>query len=151
MDVLRASNNNQTPAPAQAPPPAPAAPANGAAAAPANGETLKFSSFSLEVCCFLLQLPGKLKAFSFLPVLLWLSTKAVASPLFSDLPSLASNVKCSNVLTCLHFSHTVRDTRAGETGGWGYLPRRDVGCMVHDGRSGAVRHFPLRMSTFLEP
>lgn len=38
MDVLRASNNNQTPAPAQAPPPAPAAPANAPAAPPANGE-----------------------------------------------------------------------------------------------------------------
>ncbi|XP_062250565.1 E3 ubiquitin-protein ligase synoviolin [Platichthys flesus] len=36
MDVLRASNNNQTPAPAQAPPPAPAAPANAPAAPPAN-------------------------------------------------------------------------------------------------------------------
>ncbi|CAK6976262.1 E3 ubiquitin-protein ligase synoviolin [Scomber scombrus] len=37
MDVLRASsNNNQTPAPAQAPPPAPAAPANAPAAQPAN-------------------------------------------------------------------------------------------------------------------
>uniref|UniRef100_A0A671YAF9 RING-type E3 ubiquitin transferase n=1 Tax=Sparus aurata TaxID=8175 RepID=A0A671YAF9_SPAAU len=37
MDVLRASNNNQTPAPAQAPPPAPAAPANAPVAPPANG------------------------------------------------------------------------------------------------------------------
>ncbi|XP_037635449.1 E3 ubiquitin-protein ligase synoviolin [Sebastes umbrosus] len=36
MDVLRASNNNQTPAPAQVPPPAPAAPANAPAAPPAN-------------------------------------------------------------------------------------------------------------------
>ncbi|XP_058504944.1 E3 ubiquitin-protein ligase synoviolin [Solea solea] len=36
MDVLRASNNNQTPAPAQAPPPAPAAPANAAAVPPVN-------------------------------------------------------------------------------------------------------------------
>uniref|UniRef100_A0A671Y3K3 RING-type E3 ubiquitin transferase n=1 Tax=Sparus aurata TaxID=8175 RepID=A0A671Y3K3_SPAAU len=36
MDVLRASNNNQTPAPAQAPPPAPAAPANAPVAPPAN-------------------------------------------------------------------------------------------------------------------
>ncbi|KAM8909154.1 E3 ubiquitin-protein ligase synoviolin [Spinachia spinachia] len=36
MDVLRVSNNNQTPAPAQVPPPAPAAPANAPAAAPAN-------------------------------------------------------------------------------------------------------------------
>ncbi|XP_070819497.1 E3 ubiquitin-protein ligase synoviolin [Chaetodon trifascialis] len=36
MDVLRASNNNQTPAPAQAPPPAPAAPANAPAAPPGN-------------------------------------------------------------------------------------------------------------------
>ncbi|XP_040904783.1 E3 ubiquitin-protein ligase synoviolin [Toxotes jaculatrix] len=36
MDVLRASNNTQTPAPAQAPPPAPAAPANAPAAPPAN-------------------------------------------------------------------------------------------------------------------
>ncbi|XP_037318477.1 E3 ubiquitin-protein ligase synoviolin [Pungitius pungitius] len=36
MDVLRASNNNQTPAQAQAPPPAPAAPANAPAAPPAN-------------------------------------------------------------------------------------------------------------------
>ncbi|KAK2849500.1 hypothetical protein Q5P01_009334 [Channa striata] len=36
MDVLRASNNNQTPAPAQAPPPAPAAPANVPPAPPAN-------------------------------------------------------------------------------------------------------------------
>uniref|UniRef100_A0A3Q3QPV9 RING-type E3 ubiquitin transferase n=1 Tax=Monopterus albus TaxID=43700 RepID=A0A3Q3QPV9_MONAL len=36
MDVLRASNNNQTPAPAQVPPPAPAAPANAAPAPPAN-------------------------------------------------------------------------------------------------------------------
>lgn len=38
MDVLRASNNNQTPAPAQAPPPAPAAPANAPVAPPANGD-----------------------------------------------------------------------------------------------------------------
>uniref|UniRef100_A0A7N6FIS3 RING-type E3 ubiquitin transferase n=1 Tax=Anabas testudineus TaxID=64144 RepID=A0A7N6FIS3_ANATE len=37
MDVLRASNTNQTPAPAQAPPPAPAAPANAPPAPPANG------------------------------------------------------------------------------------------------------------------
>uniref|UniRef100_A0A667YHJ2 RING-type E3 ubiquitin transferase n=1 Tax=Myripristis murdjan TaxID=586833 RepID=A0A667YHJ2_9TELE len=37
MDVLRASNTNQTPAPPQAPPPAPAAPANAPAAPPANG------------------------------------------------------------------------------------------------------------------
>ncbi|XP_069026575.1 E3 ubiquitin-protein ligase synoviolin [Embiotoca jacksoni] len=36
MDVLRASNNNQTPAAAQAPPPAPAAPANAPAAPPPN-------------------------------------------------------------------------------------------------------------------
>uniref|UniRef100_A0A665TAB9 RING-type E3 ubiquitin transferase n=1 Tax=Echeneis naucrates TaxID=173247 RepID=A0A665TAB9_ECHNA len=36
MDVLRASNNNQTPPPAQAPPPAPAAPANNPAAPPGN-------------------------------------------------------------------------------------------------------------------
>ncbi|KAL6118129.1 syvn1 [Pungitius sinensis] len=36
MDVLRASNNTQTPAQAQAPPPAPAAPANAPAAPPAN-------------------------------------------------------------------------------------------------------------------
>ncbi|KAM7000740.1 E3 ubiquitin-protein ligase synoviolin [Tautogolabrus adspersus] len=36
MDVLRASNNNQTPAQAQAPPPAPAAPANAPAAPPVN-------------------------------------------------------------------------------------------------------------------
>uniref|UniRef100_A0A3Q3KUX8 RING-type E3 ubiquitin transferase n=1 Tax=Mastacembelus armatus TaxID=205130 RepID=A0A3Q3KUX8_9TELE len=36
MDVLRASNNNQTPAPAQAPPPAPPAPANAPPAPPAN-------------------------------------------------------------------------------------------------------------------
>uniref|UniRef100_A0A672G492 RING-type E3 ubiquitin transferase n=1 Tax=Salarias fasciatus TaxID=181472 RepID=A0A672G492_SALFA len=36
MDVLRASNNNQTAAPAQAPPPAPAAPANAPAAPPPN-------------------------------------------------------------------------------------------------------------------
>ncbi|XP_034399356.1 E3 ubiquitin-protein ligase synoviolin isoform X2 [Cyclopterus lumpus] len=36
MDVLRATNNNQTPAQAQAPPPAPAAPANAPAAPPAN-------------------------------------------------------------------------------------------------------------------
>lgn len=36
MDVLRASNNNQTPAPVQVPPPAPAAPANAPAAPPAN-------------------------------------------------------------------------------------------------------------------
>ncbi|TNN41084.1 E3 ubiquitin-protein ligase synoviolin [Liparis tanakae] len=36
MDVLRATNNNQTPAPAQAPPPAPAAPANAPVAPPAN-------------------------------------------------------------------------------------------------------------------
>uniref|UniRef100_A0A3Q1IZP6 RING-type E3 ubiquitin transferase n=1 Tax=Anabas testudineus TaxID=64144 RepID=A0A3Q1IZP6_ANATE len=36
MDVLRASNTNQTPAPAQAPPPAPAAPANAPPAPPAN-------------------------------------------------------------------------------------------------------------------
>ncbi|KAK9517689.1 hypothetical protein VZT92_023035 [Zoarces viviparus] len=36
MDVLRASNNNLTPAPAQVPPPAPAAPANAPAAPPAN-------------------------------------------------------------------------------------------------------------------
>ncbi|XP_071783265.2 E3 ubiquitin-protein ligase synoviolin isoform X1 [Centroberyx gerrardi] len=36
MDVLRASNANQTPAPPQAPPPAPAAPANAPAAPPAN-------------------------------------------------------------------------------------------------------------------
>lgn len=36
MDVLRATNNNQTPAPAQAPPPAAAAPANAPAAPPAN-------------------------------------------------------------------------------------------------------------------
>ncbi|CAN9514701.1 unnamed protein product [Ophioblennius macclurei] len=36
MDVLRASNNNQTAAPAQAPPPQPAAPANAPAAPPPN-------------------------------------------------------------------------------------------------------------------
>uniref|UniRef100_UPI0037E80438 E3 ubiquitin-protein ligase synoviolin n=1 Tax=Semicossyphus pulcher TaxID=241346 RepID=UPI0037E80438 len=36
MDVLRVSNNNQTPTPAQAPPPAPAAPANAPAVPPAN-------------------------------------------------------------------------------------------------------------------
>ncbi|XP_034036947.1 E3 ubiquitin-protein ligase synoviolin isoform X2 [Thalassophryne amazonica] len=36
MDVLRVTNNNQTPAPAQAPPPAQAAPANAPAAPPAN-------------------------------------------------------------------------------------------------------------------
>uniref|UniRef100_A0A7N8XPG0 RING-type E3 ubiquitin transferase n=1 Tax=Mastacembelus armatus TaxID=205130 RepID=A0A7N8XPG0_9TELE len=43
MDVLRASNNNQTPAPAQAPPPAPPAPANAPPAPPANGETYLIS------------------------------------------------------------------------------------------------------------
>ncbi|XP_061690036.1 E3 ubiquitin-protein ligase synoviolin isoform X2 [Syngnathoides biaculeatus] len=36
MDVLRASHNNQTPTPAQAPPPAPVAPANAPAVQPAN-------------------------------------------------------------------------------------------------------------------
>ncbi|XP_041653363.1 E3 ubiquitin-protein ligase synoviolin isoform X2 [Cheilinus undulatus] len=36
MDVLRVSNNHQTPTPAQPPPPAPAAPANAPAAPPAN-------------------------------------------------------------------------------------------------------------------
>ncbi|XP_028272601.1 E3 ubiquitin-protein ligase synoviolin isoform X2 [Parambassis ranga] len=36
MDVLRATNNNHTPAPAQAPPAAPAAPANAPAAPPPN-------------------------------------------------------------------------------------------------------------------
>uniref|UniRef100_A0A8D3DX81 RING-type E3 ubiquitin transferase n=1 Tax=Scophthalmus maximus TaxID=52904 RepID=A0A8D3DX81_SCOMX len=44
MDVLRASNNNPTPAPAQAPPPAPAAPANAPAAPPVNGTSQPTSS-----------------------------------------------------------------------------------------------------------
>lgn len=38
MDVLRASNNNQTPAQPQAQPPLPAGPPNAPAAQPANGE-----------------------------------------------------------------------------------------------------------------
>lgn len=41
MDVLRATNNNQAPAPAQAAAPAPAAPANAVPAAPNNGEGLQ--------------------------------------------------------------------------------------------------------------
>ncbi|XP_068181036.1 E3 ubiquitin-protein ligase synoviolin isoform X2 [Antennarius striatus] len=45
MDVLRASNNNQTPAQPQPPPAAPAAPANAPAAPPANGAPAMLPGF----------------------------------------------------------------------------------------------------------
>uniref|UniRef100_A0A8C7YJI5 RING-type E3 ubiquitin transferase n=1 Tax=Oryzias sinensis TaxID=183150 RepID=A0A8C7YJI5_9TELE len=90
MDVLRATNNNQTQAPAQAPPPAPAAPANAPAAPAPNVPPGMLPGFP----------PGVFPFWGPFPPVPPPAAAAAAAPGGADAPPSSSESSC--LFCCVH-------------------------------------------------